>query len=151
MLRRHNDQIVDTADPFINPLDHLDSFPFSLDVRQCTTKAMDLQRLRLLQQMYKAHHLNQHKQIMMAQILVDRQRRRQPRPRRYWVKPWLSRRLDYGHYEHLMRELEPEDVMHSGILSQWTQPCSERCCRGWDPELRNMTHGTGSPSTLDED
>ena len=32
---------------------------------------MDLQRLRLLQQMYEAHRLNQQKQIMVAQILVD--------------------------------------------------------------------------------
>ena len=28
ILRRCNDQIVDTADPYINPLDHLDSFSF---------------------------------------------------------------------------------------------------------------------------
>ena len=28
VLRRHNDQIVVTADPYINPLDHLDSFSF---------------------------------------------------------------------------------------------------------------------------
>ena len=26
------------------------------------------------------------------------------------MKPWFSRRLDYGHYDHLMRELEAEDV-----------------------------------------
>ena len=72
---------------------------------------MDLQRLRLLQQMYEAHCLNQQNQIMVAQILVDRQRRHRPRPRGYWVKPWLSRRLNYGHYDHLMRELEVEDVV----------------------------------------
>ena len=27
------------------------------------------------------------------------------------MKPWLSRRLNYGHYDRLMRELEAEDVM----------------------------------------
>ena len=27
------------------------------------------------------------------------------------MKPWLSRRLDYGHYDRLMRELEAEDVV----------------------------------------
>ena len=27
------------------------------------------------------------------------------------MKPWLSRRLDYGHYDCLMRELEAEDVL----------------------------------------
>ena len=66
------------------------------------------------------------------------------------MKPWLSRRLDYGHCDRLMRELEAEDVV-SEILSGWTRPCSERSCRGWGPELRNMTHGTGSLSTLDAD
>ena len=28
VLRRCNDQIVDTTDPYINPLDHLESFSF---------------------------------------------------------------------------------------------------------------------------
>ena len=27
------------------------------------------------------------------------------------MKPWLSRRLDYGHYDRLMRDLEAEDVV----------------------------------------
>ena len=27
------------------------------------------------------------------------------------MRPWLSRRLDYGHYDTLMRELEAEDVV----------------------------------------
>ena len=48
---------------------------------------------------------------MVAQILFDRQRRCRPRPRRYWVRPWLSRRLDYGHYDRLMKQLEAEDVV----------------------------------------
>ena len=108
MLRRCDNQFVDNASSYINCLDHLDSLRFSSDVVECTSKAMDLQRL--LQQLYEAHRLNQQTQIVIAQILVDRQRRRRPRPRRYWVKPWLSRRLDYGHYDRLMRELEAEDV-----------------------------------------
>ena len=111
MLRRSDDQFVYNASSYINSLDHLDSLHFSSDVGQCTSKAMDLQRLRLLQQLYEAHRLNVQNQIVIAQILVDRQRRRRPRPRRYWVKPWLSRRLDYGHYDRLMRELEAEDVV----------------------------------------
>ena len=57
MLRRRYGQIKDNADSYINPLDHLDSFHFSSDVGLCTSKAMDLQRLRLLQQMYAAHRL----------------------------------------------------------------------------------------------
>ena len=111
MLRRSDDQFVYNASSYINSLDHLDSLHLSSDIGQCTSKAMDLQRLRLLQQLYEAHRLNVQNQIVIAQILVDRQRRRRPRPRRYWVKPWLSRRLDYGHYDRLMRELEAEDVV----------------------------------------
>ena len=110
MLKRCDDQFVDNASSYINYLDHLDSLHFSSDVGQCTSKAMDLQRLRLSQQLYEAHRLNQQNQIVIAQILVDRQRRHRPRPRRYWVKPWLSRRLDYGCYDCLMRKLEAEDV-----------------------------------------
>ena len=33
MLRRHNDQIMDTADPYINPLDHLASRSFFIRCR----------------------------------------------------------------------------------------------------------------------
>ena len=83
VLRICDDQFVDNARSYINCLDHLDSLPFSSDIRQCTSKAMDLQRLRLLQQLYEAHRLNLQNQIVIAQILVDRQRRRRPRPRRY--------------------------------------------------------------------
>jgi hypothetical protein len=38
------------------------------------------------------------------------QRRRETRRRRWWVRPWISRRLDFGAYDQLMRELEDEDV-----------------------------------------
>ena len=74
--RRCDDQFVDNASSYINSLDHLDSLHFSSDVGQCISKAMDLQRLRLLQQLYEAHRLNLQNQIVIAQILVDRQRRR---------------------------------------------------------------------------
>ena len=58
MLRRCDDQYVDNASSYINCLDHLGSLHFSSDVGQCTSKAMDLQRLGLLQQLYEAHRLN---------------------------------------------------------------------------------------------
>ena len=38
MLRRRNDQIMDTADPYINPLDHLDSFAFLIRPREVYIK-----------------------------------------------------------------------------------------------------------------
>ena len=34
------------------------------------------------------------------------------------MKPWLSRRLDYGHYVRLMRELEAEDVVSVRIFGR---------------------------------
>ena len=67
VLRRSDDQFMDNASYYINILDHLDSLHFSSDVGQCTSKAMDLQRLRLLQQLYEAHHLNVQNQIVIAQ------------------------------------------------------------------------------------
>ena len=72
MLRRSDDQFVYNASSYINSLDHLDSLHLSSDIRQCTSKAKDLQRLRLLQQLYEAHPLNVQNQIVIAQILVDR-------------------------------------------------------------------------------
>ena len=58
------------------------------------------------------------------------------------MKPWLSRRLDYGHYDRLMREMEAEDVVSLRNFFRM----DPAMFRGWGPELRNMTHGTGSPS-----
>ena len=101
MLRRRDDQILDITDLYINTLDNLESFSFLIRRRTVYIKGYGSRKTSL----------NQQNQIMVAQILVDRQRRRRSRPRRYWVKPWLSRRLDYGHYDHLMRELEAEDVV----------------------------------------
>ena len=149
-MRRCDDQFVDNANSYINNLDNLDSLHFSSDVRQCKSKAMDLQRLRLLQQLYEAHRLNLQNQIVIAQILVGRQRCR-PRHRRYWVKPWFSRRLDYGHYDHLMRELEAEDMVSFRNFVRMDPAMFKEVLQRVGPELRNMTHGTGSPSTLDAD
>lgn len=38
------------------------------------------------------------------------------RPRRYWVRPWISRRLEYGQYHTLMVELERE---HHGDFTNY--------------------------------
>ena len=58
MLRRCDNQFMDNATSYINCLDHLDSLHFSSVIGQYTSKAMDLQRLILLQQLYEAHYLN---------------------------------------------------------------------------------------------
>ena len=40
------------------------------------------------------------------------QRRRRWRPKRFWVRTWLTneRRLQYEHYDQLMHELRMEDI-----------------------------------------
>lgn len=64
----------------------------------------DLIHLALLQQEQMLVELE------IAQIVNRRRRRR--RPRRYWVRPWLSadRRLQFGQYDTLLRELRMEDT-----------------------------------------
>ena len=47
----------------------------------------------------------QGQQALALGCLVQIRRRR----KRLWVKPWISRRLDFGFYNKLMRELEAED------------------------------------------
>ena len=50
--------------------------------------------------------------LVAALMLTARKRRRQrrvPRRRIVWVKPWLLRRPEYGHYENLLRELHREN------------------------------------------
>ena len=42
-------------------------------------------------------------------------RRRRRRQRRFWIRPWISRRLQFGEYEHLMAELERES--HGDFVS----------------------------------
>ena len=48
--------------------------------------------------------------ILLARIIIERQRRHQPSAQKYWIKPWLARLLDYGHYKRFMSELQNEDV-----------------------------------------
>ena len=50
-----------------------------------------------------------------AQLQVEvefEDHRRNRRPKRFWMHPWLSarRRLELGHYHRLMRELRMEDT-----------------------------------------
>ena len=67
------------------------------------------------------------------------------------MKPWLSRRLDCGHYDRLMRELEAEDVLSFRNFVRMDPAMFREVLQRVGPELRNMTHGSGSLSTLDAD
>ena len=40
---------------------------------------------------------------------IARQQNRVRVQRRYWIRPWIQRRGDFGHYNRLMKELENED------------------------------------------
>ena len=52
----------------------------------------------------------QEEDIILARIILERWRRLQPRAQRYWIRPCLARRLNYGHYNRLMTKLPNEDV-----------------------------------------
>lgn len=57
---------------------------------------------------------NQEHQVLMMAIWAARRREedqargRERRPRRWWVKPWVSRRPLHGQYYHLFEELDRE-------------------------------------------
>lgn len=55
---------------------------------------------------------NRDHQILMMAVLAARRREedqaRERAPRRYWVKPWVGRRLQHGQFYHLFEELDRE-------------------------------------------
>ena len=50
----------------------------------------------------------QQEQALMSVLQLKIKRKKISKMRKYWVKPWLTRRLQYGMYHTLMRELERE-------------------------------------------
>ena len=52
--------------------------------------------------------IQQEVDAMMLALLLQRRNRRHRRHRQYWVRPWITRRLQLGTYETLMVELERE-------------------------------------------
>ena len=48
--------------------------------------------------------------------LLLQQRRRWRRPRHFWVRTWIGRRLDFGQYHNVMTELEWE---HNGDFTNY--------------------------------
>ena len=53
----------------------------------------------------------QHQENLILQLaeFVHRRRRRRIRRRRFWVRPWIGRRMELGLYHRLMAELRNED------------------------------------------
>ena len=68
------------------------------------------QRLLILQELLDVDRELQHNEVAIAQLRAQRRRRRERKRRACWVRPWLLRRMQYGQYHQLMRELEMEDV-----------------------------------------
>ena len=63
-----------------------------------------LHRLKVLKQLEED---DTELDLGLAQLLQHRMRRR--RAPRYWVRTWILRRTDFGHYDRLMHELKFED------------------------------------------
>ena len=63
-----------------------------------------LHRLKVLMQLMEDES---ELDLGLAQLL--QQRRRRGAPRRFWVRTWILRRTDFGHYDRLMHELKVED------------------------------------------
>lgn len=57
------------------------------------------------QQLIRLQQINQ-QAAFMAVVLYRRIRQR--RHRRYWIRPWIARRPQFGDFENLMAELERE-------------------------------------------
>ena len=60
--------------------------------------------------------LQQQQEDGAALLVLLHQRRRRRRQRRYWVRPWIGRRLEFGQYHNLMAELEWE---HHGDFTNY--------------------------------
>ena len=67
------------------------------------------QRVQLLHYMIQLDQDQAQNDLLLAQHIDERRRRRGRRPRRCWVRGWLARRALFGQYEQLMHELEIED------------------------------------------
>ncbi len=63
-------------------------------------------RLRLLQQVALMEMEDEEEDLLFANYYLNRRALRPGRNRRYWVKPWISRREQLGQYDTLKRELK---------------------------------------------
>jgi hypothetical protein len=73
------------------------------------------QRLRWLRLRQQLQQLQEEEAVLVALLLRERNREIQRQQRRWWVKPWIERRVLLGQYDTLMRELQREcqgDFVH---------------------------------------
>lgn len=74
-----------------------------------------LQRLRLLVLQLQLHEAEEHHEAILLTLICERQRQQGPRPRRWWVRPWIERRRMFGQFDTLFKELERES--HGDYMS----------------------------------
>ena len=65
-------------------------------------------RLRIILLRARLAELQDDQNFALLALIRARQQRNRRNPRRWWVRPWIERRLLFGHYDTLMRELERE-------------------------------------------
>jgi len=68
----------------------------------------DPDKLRLQYKIAILQHQQNLMELALHQIHVTRRRRRRGQ-RRYWVRPWIGRRRQFGLYDQLLVELRNED------------------------------------------
>ena len=99
-------------------------------------------------------HHNLVTQLALHQIHVRRRRRRRRRPhvpRAIWVRPWISRRRQFGMYDQLL----VESAKRTRWPSRTSSECPQRCTISWYSELV-PDHQTkklvqGAPGSWSED
>ncbi|XP_062592427.1 putative nuclease HARBI1 [Saccostrea cucullata] len=71
-----------------------------------------VRRLQLLQYLGELEQNIAENDEAIAHLLHNGHNGRPRRQRRrYWIRPWITRRTQYGHFDRLMKELETEDVL----------------------------------------
>ena len=60
--------------------------------------------------------------------------------RRFWVRPWISRRETYGAYHALLEELSNEDQKGYKTFFEWTWILLVNFFPWWNHTSRNMIH-----------
>ena len=71
----------------------------------------NVQRLQLLQLHGELENNVAENDEVIAQLLYNERPQRRQRRRTFWVRPWISRQPQYGHFHRLMIELETKDEL----------------------------------------
>ena len=99
----------------------------------------DPQRLAAVQLQLHMEEEEEDDAVMAALLLLrDRRHRQERRPRRYWVRKWISQRKKHGQFSNLFKELEVESRsdylgyirMYPELFAEILQKISHRITKG---------------------